>query len=53
MLLQQLDLSSLESWSEANQAATRALLAECNAIFLLEPGELGCTDLEKHEIRSC
>ena len=30
---------------------TQALLAEYNDIFSLESGELGCTDLPKHEIR--
>ena len=27
------------------------MLAQYNDIFSLEPGELGCTDLAKHEIR--
>ena len=31
--------------------AAHALLAEYHDIFSLEPGELGCTDLAKHEIR--
>ena len=31
--------------------ATQALLAEYHNIFSLEPGQLGCTDLVKHEIR--
>ena len=51
VLFQQLDLSGLEGWSDKNQAATHALLAEYHDIFSLEPGELGCTDLAKHEIR--
>ena len=51
VLFQQLDLSGLEGWSDENQAATHALLAEYHDIFSLEPGELGCTDLVKHEIR--
>ena len=51
MLLQQLDLFGLEGWSEANQSATHTLLAESHDIFSLEPGELGCADLAKHEIR--
>ena len=33
------------------QAATWVLLAEYHDMFSLEPGELGCTDLTKHEIR--
>ena len=51
VLLQQLDLSSPEGWFEANQGTTKALLTEYNDIFSLEPGELGCTELSKHEIR--
>ena len=50
-LFQQLDLSGLEGWSEGNQAAAQALLAEYHDIFSLEPRELGCTDLAKYEIR--
>ena len=49
-LLQQLDLSGLEGWSSTNHATAHALLTEYHDIFLLEPGELGCTDLAKHEI---
>ena len=51
VLSQKLDLSSLEVWSEPNQVTTQALLTEYNDIFSLEPEELGCTDLAKHEIR--
>ena len=51
VLLQQLDLSSLEGWLGASQVTTWALLAEYNDIFLLKPGEIGCTNLVKHEIR--
>ena len=50
-LFQQLNLSGLEVWSVKNQAAAHALLAEYHDIFSLEPGELGCTDLVKHEIK--
>ena len=32
-------------------AATCTLLADYHDIFSLEPGELGCTNLAKHEIR--
>ena len=49
--IQQLDLSGLEGWSDENQAAAQALLAEYHNIFSLEPGELGGMDLAKHEIR--
>ena len=51
VLLQQLGLSGLEGWFEANQVAAHTLLAKYHDIFSLEPGELGCTDLAKHEIR--
>ena len=51
VFLQQLDLSGLKGWSDKNQSATHALLAEYYDIFSLESGELGCTDLAKHEIR--
>ena len=50
-LFQQLDLSGLEGWSAKNQATVCTLLAEYHDIFSLEPGELGCTDLVKHEIK--
>ena len=51
VLFQQLDLSGLEGQSKGYQAAAHVLLAEYHDIFSLEPGELGCTDLVKHEIR--
>ena len=50
-LFQQLELSGLEGWSGKDQAATHALLAEYHNILSLEPGELDCTDLAKHEIK--
>ena len=50
LLFQQLDLSGLDKWSDTNQSAAKALLAKYHDIFSLEPGELGCTDLAKHEI---
>ena len=49
--LQWLELSGLEGWSDKNQAAARVLLAEYHDIFVFKPGELGCTDLAKHDIR--
>ena len=51
VLFQQLDLSGQEGWSEGNQVAAHSLLGEYHDIFSLEPGELDCTDLAKHEIR--
>ena len=50
MLLQQLDLSGLEGWCGANHTSVHALLTEYHDIFSLEPWELGCTGLTKHEI---
>ena len=51
VLFQQLDLSGLEGWSKENQVAAHTLLAEYHDSFSLEPRELGCTNLAKHEIR--
>ena len=51
VLFQQLELSGLEVWSAKNWAATHALLAEYHYIFSLEPEELDCIDLAKHEIK--
>ena len=51
VLLQQLDLSGLAGWSEANQVAACALLADYHDIFSLEHGKLGCIDLAKHKVR--
>ena len=51
MLLQQLDLPALEGWSGASCTSACALLTEYHNLFSLESGELGCTDLAKHEIR--
>ena len=51
VLFQQLDIAVLEGWSHGNQEAAHTLLAEYHDIFSLDPGELGCTNLAKHEIR--
>ena len=51
MLLQQQDLSGLEGWSGVNCISAHALLTKYHDIFSLEPGEVGCTGLAKHEIR--
>ena len=50
MLIQQLNLSGLEGWSEANCTSAHTLLTEYHNIFLLDTGESGCTSLAKHEI---
>ena len=49
-LLQQLDLSGLEGWSGANHTSAHALPTQYHDVFSLEPGELGCRNLAKHEI---
>ena len=51
MLLQQLDLTGLEGWSGANCVSACAHHTEYHNIFSLEPGELGCNSLVKHEIK--
>ena len=51
MLFLQLELPGLEGWSDNNQAAARALLAEYHDIISFEPEVLGCTDMAKFEIR--
>ena len=53
VLFQQLYLPHLEGQSEGDQVAAHALLPEYHDMFSLEPGKLGCTDLAKHEIKSC
>ena len=52
MVLWQLDLLGLEGWSGVNCTSAHPLLTEYQDIFLLEPGELICTDLAKYEIRA-
>ena len=44
-------ISILDEIQGDTGVATQALLAEYHNIFSLEPGQLGCTDLVKHEIR--
>ena len=51
MLLQQLDLSGWEGWSGVNHTSGHAPLTEYHDIFSLDPGELCCTGLVKHENR--
>ena len=46
-----MDLPGLDKWLDGNQAAAQAMLAEYHNIFSLEPGDLGCLDLVKDEIR--
>ena len=51
LLFQQQDLSCPDMWSDRNQVAAQALLAEYHDIFSLEPGKLGCMEVAKDEIR--
>ena len=51
LLFQLLDLSGLDRWSDGNHAVVQAMLDKYHDIFSPEPGELGCMDLAKHEIR--
>ena len=50
VLFPHLDLSGL-GWSAKNWATVCVLLAEYLDIFSLKPGELGCTDLVKCEMK--
>ena len=47
VLLQQLNLYGLDTWSDVNQVAAHALLVDYHDIFSLKYGELGCTNLAK------
>ena len=49
-MLEKLELSSLESWTEENKERALNLLAEYHDIFALEDGEMGCTKAAKHKI---
>ena len=51
MLLHQLDLSGLEGWSGTKCTSAQTLSAKYHDIFSLEPGQLGCMGVIKHEIR--
>ena len=50
-LLEELDLSGLESWSPELAASAWSLLAMYHDVFSLEPSELGCTHSTKHVIK--
>ena len=49
-LYEQLDLSSLDSWTPKSRVVTHSLLAEYHNIFSLNSCELGCMDLAWHVI---
>ena len=50
-LLEELDLSRLESWSPELAASAQSLLAEYHDIFSLNPSKLGCTHPMEHVIK--
>ena len=50
ILLKKLELSCLESCTEVNKERALNLLAKCHDIFILEDGEMGCTEATEHKI---
>ena len=50
-ILQQLDLTGIESWMEQQQNLVRKLLEEYHHLFVLNLKELGRTSLVQHEIK--
>ena len=50
-LLDELDLSGLDSWAPKLADAAHQLLAEYHDIFSLDPAELGCTHSTEHTIK--
>ena len=51
VLLEMLELSGLESWTEENKYKALNVLAEYHNIFALEDGEMGCTEAAEHKIK--
>ena len=50
-ILQQLDLTGIESWTEQQQNVVKKLLEEYQHLFALNLKELGKTSLVQHEIK--
>ena len=50
LLLELLDLSGLDLWTEGNKLRAKRLLQEYHDVFSLEPHELGCTSAVEHTI---
>ena len=50
VLFEKLELSGLKSWMEENKDKVLNLLAEYHNIFMLEDGEMGCTEAAEHKI---
>ena len=51
VLFEKLKLSGLESWMEENKEKALNLLVEYHDIFVLEDGEMGCTEVAEHKIK--
>ena len=49
-LFERLDLSGLESWMPENKERALDLLLEFHDVFVLEEGEMGCTEATEHDI---
>ena len=50
-LVEKLELSGLESWTEENKERALDVLAEYHDIFTLEDGEMECTEATEHKIK--
>ena len=50
-ILEKLDLTGIESWTEQQQCSVKKLLEEYQHLFALNLKELGKTSLVQHEIR--
>ena len=51
LLLEKLELSGLDPWTEENKEKALNLLAEYHDIFALEDREIGCTEAAEHKIK--
>ena len=51
IILESLNLQSIESWNEQQQWAARALIREYQHLFALTLSELGKTPLVQHDIK--
>ena len=50
-MFEKLELTGLKSWTEENKERALDLLAEYHDIFVLEDGEMGCTEATEHKIK--
>ena len=50
-ILERLDLTGIESWTEQQQCSVKKLLEEYQHLFALNLKKLGKTSLVQHEIR--